>query len=231
MSVMTAHAAKADPVAAILQLYQGTGRLLCSGKVTDVVRHTAGGFVRGSVRISSRGREEPVGASLPPSGSAANSSRVQPSAGDDIKVTAAGAKVDAVKTDADGDLLIEFQNENLVAIDSAGRVLACVPDLICILETSSGLAVASEEVRYGLWVTVVGLPAHPLLRTAAALEIVGPAAFGYPRDQISYAPVGGFPVILTVHDIISRQVPHHGPNQLLVQYHTGCVTEGPSWDR
>jgi hypothetical protein len=60
--------------------------------------------------------------------------------------------------------------------------LACVPNLICSLETSSGCAVATEELRYGLRLALLALPAHELLRTPQALQVVGPAAFGYSGD-------------------------------------------------
>ena len=65
-----------------------------------------------------------------------------------------------------------------------GRVmpLACVPDLICSLETASGRAVATEELRYGLRLSIITLPAQALLRTPEALMVVGPAAFGYSGD-------------------------------------------------
>eukprot|EP00887_Chlorella_sp_A99_P003440 scaffold7.g3440.t1 len=79
-------------------------------------------------------------------------------------------------------------NENLVAQEGE-RMLACVPDLICCLETQTGLPVATEEVRYGLRLSVVGLPAHPLLRSAEALTVVGPAAFGL---DVAYQPLGPY---------------------------------------
>jgi hypothetical protein len=45
-------------------------------------------------------------------------------------------------------------------------------------------------------VAVVGLPAHPLLRTPQALRVVGPAAFGY--TDISYTPLGPYPAVLPI---------------------------------
>ncbi|EIE25109.1 DUF917-domain-containing protein [Coccomyxa subellipsoidea C-169] len=75
-------------------------------------------------------------------------------------------------------MTIQFQNENLVAHVN-GRLVLSVPDLICCLATDGGQALQTEDLRYGLRVSIVGLPAHPLLRTPEALEVVGPAAFGY----------------------------------------------------
>jgi DUF917 family protein len=171
LSVLQAQAAKTDPIAAVLELYQGQGRQLLQGKVVDVQRKTDQGFVRGSILISLLAASQ---------GTAA----------------AAGHFNGAVEG-----VVIEFQNENLIAKAADGRVLGCMPDLICVLDSSTGAAVATEEVRYGLLVTVVVLPAHPLLRTHAALQVVGPAAFGY--QGVEYFPVGEYPCIPTVHDVFA----------------------------
>ncbi len=80
---------------------------------------------------------------------------------------------------------IEFQNENLIVrID--GRIAALVPDIITILEEDMGDAITTENLRYGQRVTVFGLAAPDLLRTSAALEVVGPRAFGIDLD---YRPI------------------------------------------
>lgn len=84
---------------------------------------------------------------------------------------------------------IAFQNENLIArrtLDGTERVLAIVPDLICVTDSDSGEPITTELLRYGLRVTVLGIPAPPQLRTPRALEFVGPAAFGY---NLSYVPL------------------------------------------
>ncbi|CAL5220079.1 g2030 [Coccomyxa viridis] len=75
-------------------------------------------------------------------------------------------------------LQIDFQNENLVA-HMDGSIIACVPDLICCLESEGGAPISTEALRYGLRVSVLALPAHPMLQTKGALCVVGPAAFGY----------------------------------------------------
>lgn len=88
----------------------------------------------------------------------------------------------------DARMLIDFQNENLVARleGSAGRVVASVPDLICVVAALDAEPITTELLRYGQRVVVVGIPAHPLLKTPAALEVVGPRAFGY---ELAYAPL------------------------------------------
>jgi DUF917 family protein len=73
---------------------------------------------------------------------------------------------------------IDLQNEYLICrVDD--EVLAIVPDLICLVDSERGTPVTTEVARYGLRVTVLGIPAPPQLTTAQALRYVGPQAFGY----------------------------------------------------
>ena len=91
--------------------------------------------------------------------------------------------------DADRTLVIDFQNENLIARLEDGEVLAVVPDLICLVDADTADPVTTEVVRYGLRVVVLGIPAPEQLRTPEALAVVGPTAFGYP--EVQYAPLPG----------------------------------------
>lgn len=77
---------------------------------------------------------------------------------------------------AGDELVISFQNEHLQATLD-GRVLCTVPDLICVLDSESGEAITTEAMRYGQRVTVIGIAAPPIMRTEAALDAFGPAAF------------------------------------------------------
>ncbi|HLB48270.1 MAG TPA: DUF917 domain-containing protein [Anaerolineales bacterium] len=87
-------------------------------------------------------------------------------------------------------LQIEFQNENLIArAAERGDVIATVPDLICIVDSETGRPISTEETRYGLRVSVLGLPATPLFRTPEALAVIGPRAFGY---DVDYQPLGEY---------------------------------------
>ena len=99
-------------------------------------------------------------------------------------VTLAGAGEDDGRR-----LVIDFQNENLIARDDAGRILAVVPDLICVVAAETAEPVTTEVLRYGLRVEVLGIPAPELLRTPEALAVVGPAAFGY--ADVPYVPLPG----------------------------------------
>src|SRR5207248_711128 len=82
-------------------------------------------------------------------------------------------------------MAIAFQNENLIAwLD--GDPVVSVPDLICLLEEETGEPISTETLRYGLRVSVLGLPADEKLKTERALRWVGPAAFGY---EVEYRPL------------------------------------------
>jgi DUF917 family protein len=86
-------------------------------------------------------------------------------------------------------LKIDFQNENLVARTGDDEILAVVPDLICLVDEDTAEPITTEILRYGLRVVVVGIPAPELLKTPEALEVIGPAAFGYP--EVQYKPLAG----------------------------------------
>lgn len=72
---------------------------------------------------------------------------------------------------------VSVQNEYLAAWEDR-QPLALTPDLICLVDSESGRPIGSEELRYGLRVTLLTAPAHPHLKTEAALRSVGPGAFG-----------------------------------------------------
>jgi DUF917 family protein len=88
----------------------------------------------------------------------------------------------AVPTDRH--MTIPFQNEFLYAAltDAAGteetqEVVCTVPDLISILG-QDGEAIGSQDLRYGLRVNVIALPAHPLWKTDRGMKVGGPENFG-----------------------------------------------------
>lgn len=55
--------------------------------------------------------------------------------------------------------------------------MCTVPDLISILG-QDGEAIGSQDLRYGLRVNVIALPAHPLWNTERGLRVGGPEGFG-----------------------------------------------------
>ena len=130
-----------EPIARLTELLGA--QALITGKISEIERHTHGGFVRGSVTINGTG------------------------------------------TDSGRQVRIDIQNENLVAKEN-GRILASVPDLISVLDTQTGTAIATEEIKYAMRVTAMAWPCDPLWRTERALQTVGPRAFGY---DIDYVPI------------------------------------------
>ena len=87
---------------------------------------------------------------------------------------------------AGDDAGILIQNENLV-FSRNGAVEVIVPDLIVILDIDTGAAITTEMLRYGQRVAVLALPSHPLLRTPEALDVVGPAGFGF--TELTWRPM------------------------------------------
>ena len=79
---------------------------------------------------------------------------------------------------------IAFQNEHLIA-EVDGEPLAVVPDLICILAAETAEPITTESLRYGHRVKVVSITPPEIMRSSAALQVFGPAAFGL---DVDYAP-------------------------------------------
>jgi len=84
-------------------------------------------------------------------------------------------------------LEIEFQNEFLIAYIN-GEAAVATPDLICMVTEEEGEPVTTEVLRYGARVAVIAVPAPAQLKTQAALDVVGPAAFGY---DVAFRPLPG----------------------------------------
>ncbi|GBE85493.1 hypothetical protein SCP_0800100 [Sparassis crispa] len=144
-----------------------SGRVLFSGKITDVQRTVYKGHTIGSVHID------------------------------------AFAVDDDLEEDPEypterfsGSLVIPFKNENLYAEYHPGdgapsKIIATVPDLICVLDAQSGAALGTPEFKYGLRVLVLGITAAPQWTdTPRGLELGDLRAFGY--DDIPYIPLGTY---------------------------------------
>lgn len=143
--------------------------MLFVGKIVDVQRHVSGGYTMGAVVLA-------------------------PSDDDDDDDDGKNdARTIATNGDAAADgthMVIPFQNEFLYAAlsDAAGseasqRVVCTVPDLISVLG-QDGEAIGSQDLRYGLRVTVIALPAHPLWKTEKALVVGGPEGFGLAMEPV-----------------------------------------------
>ncbi|KAH8652639.1 hypothetical protein BGZ60DRAFT_533502 [Tricladium varicosporioides] len=157
------------------------GKLLFEGKVIDVRRDVSkGGYTVGRCLIAPLADDE------------ADS---KPSKHLLTTPTSSGEKYN---------LVIPFQNEYLSAsrisasytphstssneFQQEGEIIATVPDLISILG-EDGEAIGSQELRYGLKVKVIGMPAHPLWTAdARGLKVGGPEYF---RLGVEWKAVGG----------------------------------------
>ena len=128
-----------SPVAAVIAA-AGAFRLV-GGKVLDVRREVAEGFMRGSVVIEGLGE------------------------------------------DAGRLIRLELQNEHLVALER-GRLLASVPDLITVLDSTTADAISADRIRYGQRVVVIAFGCDPVWRTERGIAAVGPRAFGYDFDFV-----------------------------------------------
>jgi DUF917 family protein len=83
-----------------------------------------------------------------------------------------------------------IKNETMfLAIDDRPR--AYFPDLVLMLEPSTGRGLMSVELRVGSPVALVVVPCHPRLRRAVlsgtADEAFSPARYGRPQDR--YRPL------------------------------------------
>ncbi|EEY16955.1 hydantoinase [Verticillium alfalfae VaMs.102] len=164
---------------------QCAGKLLFTGKIIDVRRFVGDGYTMGSVLIAPLADEE------------LDSSKVSSLAG-----------LQATSAVRDRHMLIPFQNEYLYAAltDGTGseegrKVICTVPDLISILG-QDGEAIGSQDLRYGLRVSVIGLPAHPLWKTEKAMPIGGPAAFGLNMPFVGAGEYGSAKSVLEEFEIV-----------------------------
>jgi DUF917 family protein len=91
------------------------------------------------------------------------------------------ARLEGLDGDRGRSFRLDFQNEFTVGwLDDEPRVT--VPDLICVMDATTGDAIGTETLRYGQRVRVVALRAPQLQTTPKGLEHVGPRAFGYDLD-------------------------------------------------
>lgn len=155
------------------QLDVTPGRALYTGKIIDVGRSVRRGYTMGYCILAPLSADEidqrPASASIPAPGPAPD--------------------ID------DRQLIIPFQNEFLYAAyvndpedpqqPNNQEVICTVPDLVSIVG-QDGEAIGSQELRYGLRVRVIAMPAHPLWTSdERGLRIGGPQGFGLDMDWTS----------------------------------------------
>lgn len=93
------------------------------------------------------------------------------------------ARLEGFAEDKGSELLVNFQNEMLLAMKD-GELAAVTPDLICVLDDSTGIPITTESLRYGARVTIVALPCNERWRTDIGIETAGPRYFGYDTDFV-----------------------------------------------
>lgn len=71
---------------------------------------------------------------------------------------------------------VHYQNEYLAAYVN-GKLTACTPDLLILLEEETGKPITSEALQYGIRAKLLQLPAPALWKTAEGLKLVGPDYF------------------------------------------------------
>ena len=69
-------------------------------------------------------------------------------------------------------------------------VLATAPDLVTVVDTDKGEPIPTDELKYGLRISVLVLPAPPLMTSDQALQFVGPKAFRY--NDVEYKRICEF---------------------------------------
>lgn len=73
---------------------------------------------------------------------------------------------------------IWYKNEHIIAwFDEEPDVIA--PDLLCVLNPTTGEAITNPNCREEMSVVVIGFPAPPIWRTPKGLGIFGPKYFGF----------------------------------------------------
>lgn len=87
--------------------------------------------------------------------------------------------------DEEGEIVVKFQNENLVA-QRGENILVSTPDLIIPVDLEEGTAIPCDQLQYGLRVALLALPSPSIWTTKQGLELVGPEAFDYSH---TYHPI------------------------------------------
>jgi DUF917 family protein len=83
------------------------------------------------------------------------------------------------------ELKVWLKNENLLSwLDGNPYVLT--PDLICILDVTTGRPITNSDMKEGRKIVVFGIPSHPFWRTKEAIDLVSPKHFDF---DIPYTPM------------------------------------------
>ncbi|KAH7374404.1 hydantoinase [Plectosphaerella cucumerina] len=150
------------------------------GTVTDELVREAGGA--GSARRVFTGKIRGVETRITETGHSLGEVVIERLGNDEVESEAerGGASWNEVR--------VPFMNENLAVVartKEVEQVVATVPDLIFLLDVSTGEAIGVQEYRYGVKVVVMTMAPNPVWVTKRGLEIAGPAAFKLPYEYSS----------------------------------------------
>ncbi len=91
------------------------------------------------------------------------------------------ARIAGLGEDRGATMDLHFQNEFAVALRD-GEPVGTTPEILCVLDSGTGEALGTEVIAYGQRVRVIALDVPAALKTPAALDLVGPRAFGFDFD-------------------------------------------------
>jgi DUF917 family protein len=83
-------------------------------------------------------------------------------------------------------LRLEMENEYLLALRD-GVVVATTPDVLAVLDRRTGVPISCDEVRRGVEVAVLQLPAPGFWLDPAVLPVIRPRAYGIDADPVLMA--------------------------------------------
>ncbi|MFZ5634843.1 MAG: DUF917 domain-containing protein [Bacillota bacterium] len=169
----------------MIALYPMTGKLLKESAIKNIISYA--GRIGSAIQDARRMGENPVKALLEVTG---GFELFKGKVTDVLRRTIGGfargeARIEGVEEYKGEVLEIQFQNENLVAV-RGNKVVASVPDLICMVNLETAVPITTEGLRYGHRVLVLGIPCDPKWRTPMGLETVGPRYFKY---DVDYVPI------------------------------------------
>ncbi|KAL1984915.1 hypothetical protein VTN96DRAFT_8574 [Rasamsonia emersonii] len=179
------HKARKSKTNIIKAIFDTTpGRLLYTGKIIDVKRDVSRGYTMGQCVVA-------------------------PLSGDEKDTTMA---IENPVVEEERPIVIPFQNEFLYAAyadptdpddQSRYEMICTVPDLISILGPD-GEAIGSQELRYGLHVSIIAMAAHPLWTgDERGLRVGGPKGFGLDMEWTSIGPYQEPPSVIAEFNVSS----------------------------
>jgi DUF917 family protein len=83
------------------------------------------------------------------------------------------------------ELKVWIKNENLISW-FGGKPYVLTPDLICILDATTGKPITNSNMKEGRKIVAFGIPCHPFWRTKEAIDLVSPKHFDF---DIPYTPM------------------------------------------